>query len=84
LFSYHVKSKRKKIIVTGGAGFEISIYDLAYKIKNIIGFAGKIVFDFSKPDGQPRRCLDVTRAKNEFNFTVETDFNEGLKKTIEW
>ena len=40
--------------------------------------------DNSKPDGQPRRCLDVTRAKNEFNFTAGTDFNEGLKKTIEW
>jgi GDP-L-fucose synthase len=40
--------------------------------------------DNSKPDGQPRRCLDVTRAKNEFNFTVGADFNEGLKKTIEW
>jgi GDP-L-fucose synthase len=76
--------KDKKIIVTGGAGFEISIFDLANKIKNIIGFSGNIVWDNSKPDGQPRRCLDVTRAKNEFNFTAGADFNEGLKKTIEW
>lgn len=57
---------------------------MANKIKNIIGFSGNIVWDNSKPDGQPRRCLDVTRAKNEFNFTVGADFNEGLKKTIEW
>jgi len=67
-----------------GAGFEISIFDLADKIKNIIGFSGNIVWDNSKPDGQPRRCLDVTRAKNEFNFKASTDFNEGLRKTIEW
>lgn len=67
-----------------GAGFEISIFDLANKIKDIIGFSGTIVWDNSKPDGQPRRCLDTTRAKNEFNFTAGTDFNEGLKKTIEW
>jgi len=67
-----------------GAGFEISIFDLASKIKNIIGFSGNIVWDSSKPDGQPRRCLDTTRAKNEFNFTAGTDFDKGLKKTIEW
>ncbi|MHB1347624.1 MAG: GDP-L-fucose synthase family protein [Candidatus Humimicrobiaceae bacterium] len=67
-----------------GAGFEISIFDLANKIKNIIGFSGNIVWDKSKPDGQPRRCLDTSRAKNEFNFKANTDFNEGLKKTIEW
>ena len=67
-----------------GAGFEISIFDLANKIKNIIGFSGNIVWDNSKPDGQPRRCLDTSRAKNEFNFTADTDFNEGLRKTIDW
>ena len=67
-----------------GAGFEISIFDLANKIKNIIGFNGNIVWDSSKPDGQPRRCLDTTRAKNEFNFSAGTDFDEGLKDTIRW
>ena len=67
-----------------GAGFEISIFDLANKIKDIIGFSGSIVWDNSKPDGQPRRCLDISRAKNEFNFTARTDFDEGLRKTIEW
>ena len=67
-----------------GAGFEISIFDLANKIKNIMGFSGNIVWDNSKPDGQPRRCLDTTKAKNEFNFTAKTNFDEGLKKTIEW
>ncbi len=67
-----------------GAGFEISIKDLAEKIKNIIGFKGRIVWDTSKPDGQPRRCLDTTKAFNEFGFKAKTDFDEGLKKTIEW
>ena len=67
-----------------GAGFEISIFDLAIKIKKIIGFNGNIVWDSSKPDGQPRRCLDTTRAKNEFNFIAQTGFEEGLGETIEW
>jgi GDP-L-fucose synthase len=67
-----------------GAGFEISIKDLAEKIKNIIGFKGRIVWDTSKPDGQPRRCLDTTRAFNEFGFKAKTDFDKGLEKTIEW
>ena len=67
-----------------GAGFEISIKDLANKIKDIIGFNGKIVWDKTKPDGQPRRCLDTTRAEKEFGFKAKTNFEEGLKKTIEW
>lgn len=67
-----------------GAGFEISIKDLANKIKGIIGFNGKIVWDNSKPDGQPRRCLDVTKAEKEFGFKAKTNFDEGLKKTIKW
>jgi GDP-L-fucose synthase len=67
-----------------GAGFEISIKDLAEKIKDFIGFKGKIIWDSSKPDGQPRRCLDTTRAKEEFGFKAKTDFDEGLKKTIDW
>jgi len=67
-----------------GAGFEISIFDLAAKIKKIMGFNGNIVWDSSKPDGQPRRCLDTSRAKNEFNFTAKTGFEEGLGETIKW
>lgn len=67
-----------------GAGFEITIKDLANKIKNIIGFNGNIVFDTSKPDGQPRRCLDTTKAEKEFGFKAKTTFDEGLTKTIYW
>ena len=67
-----------------GAGFEISIKDLAEKIKSIVGYEGKIVWDTSKPDGQPRRMLDTSRAKAEFGFTATTDFSQGLSKTIEW
>jgi len=67
-----------------GAGFEISIKDLAEKIKTIVGYAGEIVWDKTKPDGQPRRMLDTSRAKAEFGFTATTDFSQGLSKTIEW
>lgn len=67
-----------------GSGFEIQIKDLAKKISEIIGFRGRTVWDTSKPDGQPRRCLDVTKAKEEFGFVAETGFDEGLKKNIEW
>jgi len=67
-----------------GAGFEISIGELASKIKNIIGFRGKIVWDTTKPDGQPRRCLDTTKAYKEFGFKAKTNFEERLKKTVEW
>jgi len=67
-----------------GAGFEISIRDLAKLIKKLVGFKGKLVWDTSKPDGQPRRMLDTTRAKKEFGFTAKTQFEEGLKSTIEW
>jgi GDP-L-fucose synthase len=67
-----------------GAGFEISIKDLAQLIARITGFKGEIVWDTTKPDGQPRRRLDVTRALNEFGFKAKTTFEEGLKKTIDW
>jgi GDP-L-fucose synthase len=67
-----------------GAGFEISISDLAFKIKELIGFNGKIVWDKTKPDGQPRRSLDTSRALKEFCFKAETNFDEGLLKTIQW
>jgi len=67
-----------------GSSFEISIKDLATKIKDVVGFEGKIVFDTTKPDGQPRRKLDVSRARDEFGFESEITFEEGLKKTVEW
>jgi len=67
-----------------GAGFEISIKDLAEKIVELTGFKGRIVWDSTKPDGQPRRMLDTTRAWREFGFKAKTNFREGLKKTIEW
>lgn len=67
-----------------GAGFEISIKDLVEKIKKITGFKGEIIWDKSKPDGQPRRMLDTSRAEKEFGFKAKTDFDKGLKETIKW
>ena len=67
-----------------GAGFEISIRDLVKLIAKLIGFKGKIIWDKTKPDGQPRRCLDTSRAAKEFGFKAKTPFEEGLKKTLEW
>ena len=67
-----------------GAGFEISIKELVELICELTGFDGEIKWDISKPDGQPRRCLDTTRAKQEFGFEAKTSFRKGLKKTIEW
>jgi GDP-L-fucose synthase len=67
-----------------GAGFEISIKDLAELIARLTGFKGRIVWDKTKPDGQPRRCLDTSRAMKEFGFKAKTGFEEGLRKTIEW
>jgi len=67
-----------------GAGFEITIKDLAEKIKSMTGFAGELVWDTSKPDGQPRRRLDVTRARDLFGFEARMDFDEGLRRTTKW
>jgi GDP-L-fucose synthase len=67
-----------------GAGFEISIKDLAELIKELTGYPGRMVWDSSKPDGQPRRMLDTSRAFREFGFKAKTQFRDGLKKTIEW
>jgi GDP-L-fucose synthase len=67
-----------------GAGFEISITDLATLIKKHINFKGKIVWDKTKPDGQPRRMLDTSTAKKEFGFVAKTPFDIGLKNTIDW
>jgi GDP-L-fucose synthase len=67
-----------------GAGFEIKIKDLAELIVKLTGFQGKIFWDSSKPDGQPRRKLDTSRAKKWFGFGAKTSFEKGLKRTIEW
>ncbi|MGA2910190.1 MAG: GDP-L-fucose synthase [Candidatus Microgenomates bacterium] len=67
-----------------GAGFEIKIRDLAKLIKKLSGFEGKIVWDRTKPNGQPRRMLDVSLANKEFGFKAKTSFEEGLKNTIDW
>jgi GDP-L-fucose synthase len=67
-----------------GAGFEISIRDLAELVAELTGFNGRLTFDRTKPDGQPRRSLDVTRARNSFGFSATTDFRSGLRRTIEW
>ena len=67
-----------------GAGFEISIRDLVGLIIELTGFKGTVIWDETKPDGQPRRMLDTTRAYHEFGFKARTDFRVGLAKTIEW
>ena len=67
-----------------GAGFEISIKQLVHLIVKMTGFNGQVIWDTSKPDGQPRRCLDVTRAKKEFGFQAKTKLEDGLRKTIAW
>jgi len=67
-----------------GSGKEISIKKLVELICEIVGYKGKIIFDKTKPDGQPRRCLDTKKAEREFGFKAKTDFHKGLKKTIEW
>jgi GDP-L-fucose synthase len=67
-----------------GAGKEITIEELVNLVADLTGFSGEIVWDTSKPDGQPRRCLDVSRARNEFGFEAKMDFAEGLQRTVEW
>ncbi|MEY4168243.1 MAG: hypothetical protein RIR52_2067, partial [Acidobacteriota bacterium] len=67
-----------------GSGFEISIRDLARKIADLTGFSGEITWDETQPDGQPRRCLDVSRAAREFGFRARIGFDEGLRQTIDW
>jgi GDP-L-fucose synthase len=70
--------------VNVGAGFEISIRELTDLIVKLTGFKGKVVWDKSRPDGQPRRRLDTARARQEFGFTARISFESGLKKTIQW
>jgi len=67
-----------------GAGFEITIKDLVGLIAKLMAFEGDIVWDISKPDGQPRRMLDTSKARQEFGFKARTKFEDGLKTTIDW
>ncbi len=67
-----------------GSGFEISVAELAALIVKLTGFKGELVWDTTKPDGQPRRKFDTTRAEQEFGFKARTGFEEGLQKTIAW
>jgi GDP-L-fucose synthase len=67
-----------------GAGFEISIRDLATLLAELTGYGGRLVFDASKPSGQRRRSADVSRAKQDFGFEAAVGFREGLARTIEW
>lgn len=67
-----------------GTGQEITIKDLVEKIKNVVEFKGYIVYDTTKPNGQPRRCLDTSKAESDFGFRAKTSFDEGLKKTYDW
>jgi len=67
-----------------GSSFEISIRDLVMLIADLTGFRGRIVWDTTKPNGQPRRKLDVSRAWKRFGFRAETTFSEGLRATIDW
>lgn len=67
-----------------GSGVEISVSELARLTCELCGFHGEIVWDASKPDGQPRRCLDVSRARESFGFEAQTTLEDGLQKTIEW
>ncbi len=67
-----------------GANHEITIKSLTELIAKLSGFSGQIIWDPTKPDGQPRRCLDTSRAKEKFGFTAKTQLEDGLKKTIAW
>ena len=70
--------------VNVGSGHEIAIADLVYLIARRCGFKGEIRFDAARPDGQPRRCLDISRARDLLDFEATTALAEGLDKTITW
>ena len=74
------ESYNKSEPINIGAGFEISIKELTELIAKLTGFQGKIIWDKSKPDGQPRRMLDTTKALKEFGFTAKTDLTDGTYK----
>jgi len=79
-----VKKYNKPDPVNLGSGFEISIKDLVKLIVKLTGFKGKVIWDKSKPDGQPKRRLDISKARREFGFKAKVNFEKGLKQTIEW
>lgn len=79
-----VEKYKKSDPINLGTGFEISIKDLVELIAKLTEFNGKIIWDSSKPDGQPRRMLDTSKAFRKFGFRAKTSFEKGLKKTIEW
>ena len=79
-----MESYNKADPVNVGSENEISIHDLANLIRDLVGFEGEIVWDPTRPDGQPRRKLDVSRAREEFGFVAKMPFEEGLRRTIEW
>ena len=70
--------------VNVGAGREVAINDLIDMVCGMTGYRGKVVRDLTKPDGQPRRCLDTYRAKEKFGFVARTPLEEGLRRTIAW
>jgi dTDP-glucose 4,6-dehydratase/GDP-L-fucose synthase len=67
-----------------GSGIELSIRDLVETIADLTGFKGRIEWDISKPDGQPQRKLDISRAEKCFDWNASTDFEDGLRQTIKW
>jgi GDP-L-fucose synthase len=67
-----------------GSGSEVTIVDLAHMIADEVGYKGAIFFDATKPDGQPRRRLDVSKAEREFGFVAQTSLEDGLRQTIKW
>jgi nucleoside-diphosphate-sugar epimerase len=67
-----------------GSGYEISIKDLAEMVVKLTGFQGKLVWQTDQPNGQPRRGLDVSRAKELFGWCAQVPFDEGMKQTVEW
>jgi GDP-L-fucose synthase len=67
-----------------GSGMEISIKDLVKLIARLVGYEGTLIWDTSKPNGQPRRALDVSRARQAFGFQAGMNFEDGLRNTIEW
>jgi GDP-L-fucose synthase len=73
-----------RLPVNLGSSFEISIKDLLQTIVRLTGFQGQIIWDTSKPNGQPRRKLDVSRARELFGFTAQTTFEDGLRRTVDW
>jgi len=58
--------------------------DLAHRIARLVGFDGQTVWDITRPNGQPRRALDTTRAQREFGFTARTTLDQGLERTVDW